>query len=45
MLAIAKGVSSKPNFRNYPQDLKEEVIQDSCMFMLKNLKNMREEFK
>ena len=45
MLMIANGVCAKPSFRNYPADMKDEVVQDSCMYMVKNLKNMKEEFR
>lgn len=45
MLAIATGVSHRASFRNYPQDIKDEVIQTSCLYIIKNLKNMKDEFR
>lgn len=45
MLEMARGVCGKPSFRNFSADMKDELTGNACLAMMKNLKNMKPEYK
>lgn len=45
LLEMARGVCGKPSFRNFSEDMKEELTGNACLAIIKNLKNMKPEYK
>jgi len=43
MLMLAQRIMTSRHFYNYPQYMKDEMIQDGCLKIIANLKNMKEE--
>lgn len=43
MKCIAEHMLMMPQFNAYPFDMKEEMAQEACLKIIKNIKNMREE--
>ena len=45
MLLLARNIMSNKRFVGYPQHMKDEMISDGVMKIIKNLKNMKVEYK
>lgn len=45
MLEMSRGVCGKPSFRNFSEDMKDELTSNACVAVIKNLKNMKAEYK
>lgn len=45
MLDLAQHVMTNKRFCRYPQDMKDEMIQESVLKIIRNLKNMKENYK
>ena len=45
MLLLCERMLTNPRFRAYPEWLKDEMKQEGCLKILRNLKNMREDKK
>ena len=45
IIELAQKVSYNSNYRGYDEDLKQDMIGDAYLKVVKNLKNMKEEYK
>lgn len=43
MLMVGTHMMTMPAFNGYSQEVKEEMVQEGCLKIMKNLKNMKEE--
>lgn len=44
-MELAQKVSYNSNYRGYDEDFKQDMIGDAYLKVVKNLKNMKEEYK
>ncbi len=45
MLEVSTHLLTHPRFIRYPQSMKDEMVSDAVLKIIRNLKNMKEEYK
>lgn len=45
MMTIAQHIMTSRHFNGYPKEIREDMISDGVIKIIKNLKNMKEEYK